>query len=167
MKRILAGLTVIFALAGDAWASPYFRVYGWDYKAKTLSVEAFYHPQPVAGALINPADLRGSRMGALLPIVFHSPSDGCLLPQFVCEDWSPLAVGGSMNAGKLTFDTGPLFNILPWMVSGAQRLAPARFQPLLANTPSAVTFSAGPMWEYRQIENKGYFLVFTGLALHF
>ncbi len=164
MKKILLGLML---LAAQTQASPYFRFYGWDNQAHSLSAEALSHPQPVAGALIDPKDLGQTRTAALLPIITHSPNDGCLFPSIVCEDWTPLAVGASINAGKATFDAAALFNIFPWMVSGAKVVAPAKFQPLINSAPSAVTFSAGPVWEYRQSDNKGYFFVFTGVALHF
>lgn len=129
------------------------------------------HPEPVAGALLNPTHLGLSAGGSLLPLVTHSPADGCWLPSFVCEDWSPIAVGGSMVAGHLTFDVGPIFNVLPWMQSGFKAVAPANWGWAQAITAKAgkepVTFSAGPVWQYQQAQNRGAFLIFTGLALHF
>ncbi len=76
-----------------------------------------------------------------------------------------------MNAGQLTFDVAPLFNVLPWMQSGAKAIVPAKYSAIhkmLDSSPDqSVTFSAGPVWQYRQASNKGYFRIFAGLALHF
>jgi len=157
MKSLLLALLV---LAPAAHATPYFR-----------PIDPA-HPQPVAGALIAPAALGDSSGAALLPIFTHSPKDGCLLPSIVCEDWTPLAVGASLNAGKITFDVAPLANVLPWMQNGLLAVTPASWawaQKILAPAAGGepVTFSAGPVWEYKQLTNKGYFRVFTGLALHF
>jgi hypothetical protein len=156
MKKLL--IAVLVAFPCGAQASPYFR---------PLDIR---HPQPVAGALIDPRNLGQSEVASLLPLLTHSPKDGCLMPSIVCEDWTPLAVGVSMNAGKVTLDLAPLANILPW-VSAAIGALPGYWggiQDILApkDTPP-VTFSAGPVWQYRQIENRGYFRIFTGLALHF
>jgi hypothetical protein len=143
-----------------ASANPYFRII--DPK----------HPQPVAGALIAPEDLGQTSGATLLPLVTHSPNDGCLLPQIVCEDWSPLAIGASLNAGQVTFDVAPLANILPWMQSAGKAVIPSGWTTVRSivdydSTGDSITFSAGPVWEYQQRTNKGYFRVFTGLALHF
>jgi hypothetical protein len=157
MRKLL--IAVLLALPCGAQASPYFRPLD------------FSHPQPVAGALIDPRNLGQTEVASLLPLLTHSPKDGCLMPSIVCEDWTPLAVGLSMNAGKVTLDLAPLANVLPWMQRGVLAVVPdkwAGLRGLLAPTPDApVTFSAGPAWQYRQIENKGYFKCFTGLALHF
>ena len=173
--RALAVALICFgssAICGSAQAAPYFRVYGWDYSAHTFNLSALSHPTLVAGALIDPTNLGNSSGASLLPLVTHSPSDGCILPGVVCEDWTPLAVGASLNAGKVTFDVAPLFNVFPWMVSALKSVTPANSKAaaMLQAAPSAgdpITFSAGPVWEYSQLNNKGYFKVFTGLALHF
>lgn len=150
-------MLVVFAV--PSFANPYFR-----------PIDPA-HPQPVAGALIAPK-LGDSEGAAMLPILTHSPNYGCLLPKVVCEAWTPLAVGGSLNAGKLTFDVAPLANVLPWMQSGLLAVVPSSWTGLrniLTPAPGSqpVTFSAGPVWEYKQLTNKGYFRVFSGLALHF
>lgn len=166
MKHWLLAVALI-CFGSTAKASPYFRIYGWDYGSHNLSLSSMSHPKPVAGAFINPTNVGQTSGGALVPLVTHSPNDGCLLPSFVCEDWSPLAVGGSINAGKLTLDVSSLFNVFPWMLAGAKSIAPGPMQPLLNMGPSSVEFSAGPVWQYQQAQNKGYFLIFTGLALQF
>lgn len=157
MKNIITA--VLLLIASTAFASPYFRLVNPS------------HPQMVAGALIDPANLGNSEAASLLPIFTHSPKDGCLLPSIVCEDWSPLAVGASMNAGKITFDVAPLANVLPWFQSAALAVIPDKFASvrsvLAPATGNAVTFSAGPVFQYRQANNHGYFKLFTGLALHF
>lgn len=152
-------LAAALALATAADAAPYFRPLD------------FSHPAPVAGVLLAPEAPGQSSGAALLPIFTHSPKDGCLLPSIVCEDWSPLAVGASANAGKMTFDVAPIANVLPWVQSAAAAAVPSDWQGvqrILASSPDhSVTFSAGPVWEYRQRDNKGYFRIFTGLALQF
>lgn len=156
MKRITLALML---LASVASATPYFRLIDPS------------HPQPVVGALVDPVHLGNTSAASLLPLVTHSPKDGCILPSIVCESWSPLAVGGSMNAGKLTFDVGPIANVMPWAQSAALAVVPAKWQSLVkVLSPSAdqsVTFSAGPMFEYSQANNHGYFKIFTGLQLSF
>ena len=128
------------------------------------------HPQPIAGALID-VDLSKSAIGTLLPLVTHSPKDGCILPSLVCEDWSPVAAGLSLNAGKVTFDIGPVFNVLPWFQTAAAAVLPDTWsiKGILAPNQGQqpVTFSAGPMWQYEQATNKGYYKTFCGVALHF
>ena len=152
-------LTLLLALATSSQASPYFRLIDPA------------HPQPVVGALVDPVHLGNTGAASLLPLVTHSPKDGCLLPSVVCESWSPLAGGGSMDAGKLTFDVGPIANVMPWAQSAALAVVPAKWQSLVkVLSPSAdqsVTFSAGPMFEYSQASNKGYIKVFTGVSLNF
>ena len=155
MKFILS----VILLASQAQATPYFRVF--DYA----------HPKPVIGALLAPEALGNTEAASLLPLINHSPKDGCLLPSVVCEDWTPLAVGASMNAGKITLDVAPLANVLPWIMKGALAVAPAKWESLVAVlSPSkdpSVVFSAGPVWQYSQLHNKGYFRIFAGLALQF
>lgn len=156
MKKIILAVLLApsFAVAG-----PYFRLLDMS------------HPSPVAGALIDPMqDLKQTEAASLLPLITHSPKDGCLLPSIVCEDWTPLAVGGSMIAGHLTLDVAPLLNVLPWLQSAALALTPAKWQGvanILKPADSSVTFSAGPVWQYRQDTNRGYLKIFTGMALHF
>ncbi len=147
-------------LGGLADASPYFRLLDPA------------HPKVVAGALLAPNDLKETSAAALVPLFTHSPADGCFLKSLgICEAWTPLAVGASMNEGKITFDAAPLANVLPWFQKAVAQLAPASWTAAHAifdpgpNGPT--TFSAGPVWEYRQAENKGYFRVYTGLALQF
>ncbi len=149
MKKILFILACLCA-CGSAHASPYFR---------PLDIA---HPQPVLGALIAPDTLKTSEAASLLPLITHSPKDGCILPSIVCEDWTPLAVGASMTAGNITFDVAPLANVVPWIQSGIQTATGVHY----IDNP-AVTISAGPVWEYKQSTNKGYYRTFIGLALHF
>lgn len=157
MKKLLA---VLMLVSSSVNASPYFRLIDPS------------HPQPVVGALIDPSELGNTSAASLLPIFTHSTADGCLLPSIVCEDWTPLAVGASINAGNVTLDVAPLANVLPWVQVAALSLLPSSWAGVRsvisgAGGSQAVTFSAGPVWEYRESTNKGYFKVFTGLALHF
>lgn len=158
MKNLIVALCLLAPSA--SYANPYFRIIDPS------------HPQPVAGALLDVGDVQKSEAAALLPIVTHSPRDGCMFPTIVCEDWTPLAVGASMNAGQLTLNVAPLANVLPWVYRAASYLVPVnvKIDYLIAHLNDAqpmVTFSAGPVWQYRQSTNKGYFKLFTGLALHF
>lgn len=155
---MLAAALICFGSTANA--APYFRLLDPA------------HPRPVVGALIDPSALGQTESASLLPLITHSPADGCLFPTVLCEDWSPLSVGASMNAGKATFDVAPLANVLPWMKTAGQALVPQGWTVLRSvvdYNPSgdAVTFSAGPVWEYSQLNNHGYFKVFTGLALQF
>lgn len=149
----------VVLLASQAQAVPYFRVL--DYT----------HPKPVIGALLDPTALGNTEAASLLPLITHSPKDGCLLPAIVCEDWTPLAVGASMNAGKITLDVSPLANVLPWVQNAALAIVPVSWEGvqkvLSSNVDHSVSFSAGPVWQYSQRTNKGYFKIFTGLALSF
>ena len=141
-------------------AAPYFRPID------------FAHPQPIVGALVDPTDLGQSSAASLLPIFTHSPKDGCQLPSIVCEDWTPLAIGAAINAGKVTFDVAPLANVLPWMANAGRAIIASGWTSLRSilnynSLGDPITFSAGPVWEYSQLRNKGSFKLFTGLALHF
>lgn len=158
MKHWLLGIALI-CWGSIAHANPYFRL-----------IDPV-HPKPVAGALIDPFSLGNTSVASLLPLVTHSTSDGCILPSIICEDWSPLAVGGSMNAGNITFDIAPIANIVPWVQNAAVALIPSSWTGLVKvlkqKSGQAVTFSIGPVWEYNQIKNKGYFKVFVGFQLNF
>lgn len=151
--------SLLLLISVSASASPYFRPID------------FNHPQPVLGALIAPDGLNKTSGVSLLPLITHSPKDGCLLPAIICEDYTPLAVGASIAAGKLTLDVAPLANVLPWMVALVAAVTPSGWTSpigwLKPDDGQAVTFSAGPVFEYRQITNKGYYRTFAGLALHF
>ncbi len=160
LKKILVAIGLGILPPTVAMATPYFR---------PLDVR---HPQPVAGALLALEAPGESSAAALLPLLTHSPKDGCLLPDVVCEDWSPLAVGASMNAGRVTFDVAPIANVLPWMAAAGRAVIPSGWgglRSVVDYNPAGdtLTFSAGPVWEYRQVTNKGYYRTFLGLALHF
>lgn len=162
MKHWL-GLAALICFGATANATPYFR--------PNPVFEDPSHPIVIAGALIDPFTLGQTSGGSLLPVFTHSPNDGCLLPKIVCESWTPAAVGVSVNSGKMTFDIGPVANVLPWAQSAALAMTPANWTGLvkvLSSSPGqSVTFSAGPILEYSQLANKGYFKVFTGLQLNF
>lgn len=146
-------------LSTSAFATPYFRLVDPS------------HPQPVVGALFSLDGIKQTEGTSLLPLITHTPKDGCLLPSIVCEDWSPLSVGAAFHAGKITLDVAPLANVLPWIDVVIQSALPDNYLSPIhwvqAQNGQAITFSAGPVFEYQQLTNKGYFRLFTGLALHF
>lgn len=151
LKRILVAIGLGILPWTAALASPYFRLLDPS------------HPQPVIGALVDPYHTSQTEAATLLPLVTHDPKDGCILPALVCESWSPAAVGAAVNAGKFTFDYTPVFNVMPWMGN----IIEAAFPGTYTREVSPVTISAGPVWEYQELTNKGYFKVFTGLSLNF
>ena len=72
MKTILTGLLLLscWTFAG---ASPYFRVMSHDATG--------FHPQINAGAFLDPFAIgTESGGGMMVPIVTHSPKDGCFFP---------------------------------------------------------------------------------------
>ncbi len=148
MKKLTLA-AILSVIASYSSASPYFRLLGNGLN-------------PVAGALIAPDNLGNTEGAALLPAITHSKRDGCLLPTIVCEDWAILAIGASMNAGQITLDLGPIANVVPWVQSAVQSATGWHY----IENPS-VTISAGPMWEYQQHTNRGYYKTFVGLALSF
>lgn len=161
MKKMLTAALVLMpkiALASMLGLYPYFR---------PLDI---YHPQPIGGALVDVEDVQKSEGTILLPLLTHSPKDGCMLPSIVCEDWTPLAIGASVFAGKWTVTGGPVFNVLPIVQIAALAVIPnswAGMRGIVGSSIPTVTFSAGPNLEYKEITNKGYFKIFTGVALHF
>lgn len=145
----------------------------------TVSASPYFRPNPlflgsapitVAGAAIDPKTPKNSEGVVLLPLFTHSPKDGCAFPSISCVDWTPVAIGAALNAGKVTFDVAPLTNLLPWMQKGLLSLTPESWtgvtQVLTPTQSGPITFSAGPCWEYRQLSNKGYLMVVTALALN-
>mgnify|MGYP001446273435 CR=1 FL=1 len=162
MKTTILAVTLMMASriasAGMLGLYPYFR---------PLDV---HHLQPIAGALIDVKDIQNTEMTGLVPLLTHSPMDGCMLPSIVCEDWTPLAVGFSANAGSWTLAAGPVFNILPIMQVAALAVTPYSLpgiRKVLGSSSPNVTFSAGPNAEYKSATGKVYGKVFTGVALHF
>lgn len=158
MKHWLV-VAALVCFGSNASASPYFRLIDLN------------HPQPVLGALVAPEELGNTEATSLLPLITHSTKDGCFLPSLVCSDWSPLSIGASMNAGQLTFVAAPVGNVLPWIQRAALMATPSSWQNVInvlaPSKDQSVTFSAGPAWMFKQSTNKGYFRIFTGLALHF
>lgn len=103
MKYLMIAL--LFA-AATAKATPYFRIMDPA------------HPHLSAGAFVDPIEPGNTSAGTSLALVTHSPADGCLLPTFVCENWSPLTVGFSANAGRALLGVGPSFNVAPVLKAG-------------------------------------------------
>lgn len=107
MKIVYRVLAAVL-LASPAAALPYFRVLD----ASNL--------QKSAGVYIDPKDASNSSAGTAVALISHSVRDGgCLLPSIVCEDWSLLAAGFSVHAGRLDFNVGPSMNLTPLAKAGA------------------------------------------------
>jgi hypothetical protein len=159
-----AAFLLLVLAATSARATPYFR---------PLDLAS---PHIVAGAFIDPKDPGNSAAGSALALVTHSTTDGCLLPSIVCEDWTPLAVGFSVNGGRVLIGAGPSVNLAPVFKSLALRGLNAvtgeenylGLKSSLGSVPITgpdVTMSFGPAWVVSPSENwKGYFRVFAGAA---
>lgn len=164
MKTLLTVVALTLALEIPASAAPYFR---------PLDLAS---PHFVAGAFVDPQDPGNSAAGSALALVTHSTVDGCLLPSVVCEDWTPLAVGLSVNGGKVLVGAGPSVNLAPIFKAGLLRGLNALtaeesylgLKSSLGSVPISgpdVTMSFGPAWVFSPTENwKGYFRVFAGAA---
>ena len=150
MRKLIVAL--LFTMPALAHGEPYFRL------NPVFTDPA--HPITIQGALIDPLALNSSRATVLIPLFTAKGQYN--------EEWTPVAVGGSMNAGKITVDVAPLANVAPWAQQGLLAVVPASWAGLrnaLSSQSGALSFSGGPVWEYRQSSNKGYFMVFTGLSL--
>lgn len=158
---------VLLLAAGSANAQPYFRPID------------LAHPRISAGAYVDPITPGQSAVGSALALVTHSTKDGCLLPTIVCEDWTPMAVGFSVNGGHALFGIGPSFNLAPLVKSALLSAVNAvtaedtykGLKSSLGSEPITgpdVTMSFGPAWVISPTENyKGYFRIFAGGAWRF
>jgi len=97
MKGLLVAILLLSAGIADAG---YFRFFDPN------------HPQPAVGAFKNLKTGDGA-VGFLIPVITHSPKDGCLLPSIVCLDWSPLAIGAKKRGDTGDIAVGAGFNLLP------------------------------------------------------
>lgn len=175
MKHLLLAATLL-CIVGEVQASPYFRLIDPG------------HVYRVAGAFIDPTDPGNTSVGSAVALVTHSVRDGqCLLPSVVCEDWSPLMVGLSVNSGRLRFDMGPAVNLTPMAkvgLLGILRIVTAEgslvaIKGLLGSQPISgpdVSVSFGPALSVNPIDHgaimpanawKGRFVIFAGAALKF
>lgn len=148
-----------------AQASPYFRL---------IDVS---RPQVIAGAFYDPANGKGTQAGSAVALITHSPKDGCLLPAIVCEDWSPLIIGGTFTGPNKLFAIGPSFNLAPLVNGGLLALLNKvtndgyanELKALLSSSSSqnlklslSVTYALAPGQNY-----KGYIKFFTGPSWQF
>lgn len=174
MKHWIA-VAALVCFCSSAQAGPYFRLVNPD------------HVNKVAGAFIDPVSLGNTSVGTAVALVTHSTADGCLLPQVVCEDWSPALVGLSVNGGRVLFNMGPAVNLTPIVKLGLLRLLTSLTQTetvagtkaLLGSQPVGgpdVSVSFGPALAVAPIEGgvllpvnawKGRFRIFAGAALKF
>lgn len=117
-------------LAAPARANPYFRT--------PFSGGPTVHYE---GAFIDPKDPGQTTLGSEVALVTHDPKDGCALPEIVCEQWSPIATGLSVNGGRVYWDIGPTVNVFPWMLNGLSAIGiPTSFKREDANG----AFAFGP-----------------------
>ncbi len=136
-------------------------------------------PKLIAGAYLDPATVGSSEAGTAVALLTHATEDGCGLPSIVCTDWTPLAAGAVINAGRVKFGFGPVFNLAPVFKSIALKgLRAATAEESFSNLKSSLgsvpmngpdlTVSIGPTWVVAPQENwKGYFRVFMGGELRF
>lgn len=152
MKRL--ALAALLALSARAsFATPYFREPGIN---GTLNLQTVASIDPTGKTAVETCDI--------VPLVYHSSSDGYLL--IPGEDWVLVGAGGSFSIpGDPALDIGPSFNVLSPIVVEAFKIA---------NKPVPTTITAlgnslevGPAWEFHPTENKGYFKIQAGLAWKF
>lgn len=171
MYRILSSLVIAAAilalLAITGRAAPYLR---------PLDLNS---PKFIAGAYLDPATVGASEAGTAVALLTHATEDGCGLPSLVCTDWTPLAAGAVMNAGRVKFAIGPVFNVAPVFKSLALKgLNAATTEGSFANLKSSlgsvpvtgpdVTVSIGPAWVVSPSERwRGFFRIFMGGELKF
>lgn len=168
MKHWL-GIVALICFGSRVHAAPYFR---------PLDLSRI---KPVAGALLDPIGSAPNDAVGMLPLVTHSPDDGCLFPSIVCEDWSPLAVGlgGNLRSDPYV-SVGPIINVAPVakalilaclnVASSDSQLVNIKdsLRPVVGSDGFDVALSAGPAYVIKPQENfKGYFRIFIGGALKF
>lgn len=158
---------LMLALARAATAAPYLR---------PLDINS---PKFIAGAYLDPATVGASEAGTAVALLTHATEDGCAIPSIVCTDWTPLAAGAVMNAGRVKFAFGPVFNLAPVFKSLALKgLRAVTAEDSFANVKSTlgsvpvsgpdVTVSIGPAWVVAPQEKfKGFFRIFLGGELRF
>ena len=132
------------------------------------------HPQLNAGAYVDVETPGNTAFGTAVALVTHAVRDGCALPTLICEDWTPLAAGFSVNGGRFLIGVGPSFNLAPVVKSAILASVDAftadnSYQGLKSSLGSVpisgpdVTMSFGPSWVLSPTENwKGYFRIFAG-----
>lgn len=172
MKILLILILTVLGYIRISNAAPYFHVFDPAHIYKSV------------GAYIDPVDSGNTAFGTPIALITHSTRDGCLLPSIVCEDWSPLMAGFSVNAGRLSFNAGPAINLMPtarggllYIVNGLT--ADNQFgglKSVLAPSDSGVTISFGPALNVDPVQHgvfvpirqwHGKFRIFAGAALKF
>ncbi len=128
MKTFLAALLLV---ATQANAGPYFRPIDTS------------HVYQSVGASVDPKTPGQTCFISEIALITHSPKDGCLLPSIVCEDWSPLMIGPSYNAGRFAVVLGPVANVAPFVYAGISRVLGIDYKP--SDTGTSIAF--GPqLW---------------------
>ena len=169
--KLAASLAVMGILAllavldpSSCLAAPYFRFFD---PAK---------PYQVTGAFVDPRAPGQTSAGSLTAIITHSPKDGCLLPAITCEEWAPLALGLSGNAGRFYMDLGPLLNAAPSVQRALIALYNRLSETPWAAAPSRVAVAFGPNLNVRPFDRgivlplnqwQGRLRIFAGAGLRF
>lgn len=175
MKNLLIAVAVA-CLGINANAAPYFRVIDPN------------KPYKIVGAYVDPGNPGNTSFGTAIALVTHSTRDGCLFPKIVCEDWSPLMVGPSYNAGRFQVNIGPAVNLAPIarnliVILGDKTLSEQNASGLrsaLTSVPlkrgAQASISFGPALNFAPIQHgivlplnqwQGRFRLFAGAALEF
>lgn len=140
MKFLITAFFVLSAITSSA--TPYFRTpFTPGEKIHKLS-----------GAAINPTELKETSFVTEVALITHSTKDGCVMPSIVCEDWTPLAIGPSYNAGKFQVIFGPIVNLAPatknLLKSGLDMITSpdslTGIKSMLSDNTGDITISFGP-----------------------
>lgn len=170
MRRLIPLiLTILFPAAA---AAKQLGVLPDDY-FRPLSLTS---PQTAISAYVDVEHPGNTSIGTSIALITHSPKDGCLFPSIVCEDWSPVAVDYSANAGRALFGLGPSANLAPavrgLMVRGLLASGLTYRYAMVQSLTNALrvddpdlTISFGPKWFVAPSQNwKGYFRLQAGAA---
>lgn len=172
MKALIIALAATLSTAARAAILPpnYYRFLGYDVQNHIL---LNFHPN--VGAAVDPINPGETDGVTLVPLIMHSHADGYLF--IPGEDYSPLAVGGGMNGGRLSLYVGPMFNVIPAVSNGLgfalDHLSDkyANLKSILSGVPASskdAGVSLSPLFKPPlSKKERGSFRIFTGAWLKF